>query len=354
MEYAFQLIEPTEHDWQEIESSAESTCFHSRQWSKYLDGVGKRHFIVSIAQEGRVAGYFVGARQCMGLVLGSPVGSAGTYVQGICMKEPVADEVRLAIYQQLFRWARKCHHVHFMQVSDWRFHTVHDDYIPVSEWHHPALSASGIHYSVRSTLFVDTRADEKELWEKLSYKSCKYSINKARKNGLHVCLIEKEEEIPGFVEIHRRQIEDVFHRKGMSPMFYQKKKNLLAICQSLFPEKILMLQVWGNDDEGREQCMSSAIFCPGKSASTYFTGASFQRYMKFSPNELMVWEGMRLLHERGAGDLIFTGIAHYKKKFGTSYAYLPMMVFTTFGILFSLRVFIKKSYGFIRNLFRKK
>jgi hypothetical protein len=101
-----------------------------------------------------------------------------------------------------------------------------------------------------------------------------------------------------------------------------------------------------------EQCLSTAIFCPGKDASTYFTGASLRQYMKYCPNELMVWEGMRRLHEKDTGDLIFGGIAQYKKKFGTSYAYLPVMVFSPYRILFSLRKQAKILYGNARKKFK--
>lgn len=355
MNYQFRLIEPTESDWHAIEASPDYTCFHSSGWSNYLKYIGRRPFIVYISDGGKSTGYFVGAKHRLVItLLGSPIDSSGTYSQGLCLSEPASAEQRIDIYQQLFRWVREQHHIHYLQVCDWQLRTITDEWQPTTQMVFPALDAAHIHYTLRTTFFVDTRTQEQQLWANLNYKSCKYAINKAQKEGLKVRQIERKEDIPAFIDIHHRQILDVFDRKRMKPMHYQRKEHLTTLCESLFPDKVIMLQVWGKDRDGQEQCMSSAIFCPGKAASTYFTGASFRQYMKYCPNELMVWEGMKRLHAMGAGDLIFTGVAHYKKKFGSSYAYLPMMVFTTFGILFSLRTFVKKAYGHMRNILSKK
>ena len=308
---------------------------------------------MKIASDG-VSGYFIGARRWLGLnIIESPPVSSGTYTQGLCMLEEISPKQRIDIYKALYQWLRRKLHIGYMQVSDWQMRTIHHDYVEPSQWTHTALDNKQVLFSVRSTFYVDPRQTEEELWNNLNYKSCKYSINKARKEGLKVEVIDRHEDIPSFVDTHHRQIEDVFNRKGMTPMPYQKKEHLLALCRSLFPNKIIMLKVLGQDDNGVEQCMASAIFCPGKNGSTYFTGASLRQYMKYCPNELMVWEGMRLLHERGAGDLIFTGIAHYKKKFGTSYAYLPVLVFTPFTFLFTLRNRLKHLYGNLRNTFKR-
>lgn len=348
----FEIIKPTPQDWRQIESSYECTCFHSHGWCNYLEKLGRHLLVVKIVAD-KAEGYFLGARRWLGIrIIESPPVSTGTYTQGLCMTTEITTDQRVEIYQALYQWLHKNHHVSYLQVSDWQLHTTHSDYIDPTQWNLPALSKAKVHYTVRSTFYVDTRNSEEELWNNLNYKSCKYSINKAKKEGLRVVSVERAEEIPAFVDTHRHHIEDVFNRKGMKPMPYQKKEHLLALCQSLSPDNIMMLKVLGNDENGTEQCMATAIFCPGKNASTYFTGASMRQYMKYCPNELMVWEGMRMLHERGAGNLIFTGVAHYKKKFGSSYAYLPVLAFTPFTFLFTFRNHLKYLYGKLRNTFK--
>ena len=71
--------------------------------------------------------------------------------------------------------------------------------------------------------------------------------------------------------------------------------------------------------------------------------------MKYCPNELMVWDALKILHQRGAGDLILGDVAHYKKKFGPRYGYLPMMVFSKYSFLKDIRGRLKKLYLKLRK-----
>lgn len=105
-----------------------------------------------------------------------------------------------------------------------------------------------------------------------------------------------------------------------------------------------MIRVLFKDSTGNEIAVASGIFVAGKNGSTYFTGASLEQYMRLCPNELLVWEAIRMLHAMGAGDLIFGGVAPYKRKFGTTYAYLPVMVFSRYPFLLDFRTRIKKLY----------
>ena len=58
----------------------------------------------------------------------------------------------------------------------------------------------------------------------------------------------------------------------------------------------------------------------------------------------MVWEAMKRLSERGAGDLNFGGIATYKLKFGTIYAYVPRLKFAKYQILLNWTQHLKALY----------
>lgn len=288
-------------------------------------------------------GYFIGVIRRIGITLiGAPTDGTGTFTQGLCMLKSITSDQRILLYQQLWMWIKENHIASYMQICDWQLSCPEPDSI-----HLP----SGLHFQQRATLYVDTNNPEDSLWAHLHYKSCKYSVNKAKKSGLYVRRITEASEIPSFVDIHYNQLLDVCRRKGMRPQPYQQKKNMLALCQQLFPAHIVMLQVLGEADDGVEHVMSSAIFCPGKKASLYFTGASNQCYMKYCPNELMVWEAMRILSQQHAGNLIFGGTAHYKTKFGTQYAYLPMIVFSRYSILYNARAIIKQAYSSIRHLF---
>lgn len=181
-------------------------------------------------------------------------------------------------------------------------------------------------------------------------KSCKYSIHKAEKLGLQVRTVDRFEDIAGFVDIHYDQLCEVCAKQGMKPKASQKKDRMLALCESLFPDRVIMLQVIGNDEEGRQQVMSSGIFCLDKGECSYWTGASYQRYQKYCPNELMVWEAMQMMREKGAGDLNFCGMADYKLKFGTVYAYVPRLVFTKYQWIRQAKELAKKTYYWRRSI----
>ena len=117
-----------------------------------------------------------------------------------------------------------------------------------------------------------------------------------------------------------------------------------AVCESLWPDRVMMLECVGKDENDVEQVMSTGIYCLDKGQCSYWTGASYQRYQKNCPNELMVWEAMKRLSARGAGDLNFCGMASYKLKFGTIYAYVPRLKFAKYKVLLNWSQWLKNLY----------
>ena len=99
--------------------------------------------------------------------------------------------------------------------------------------------------------------------------------------------------------------------------------------------------------------IASGIFAytPNGTAS-YFTAASLEDHMHLCPNELMVWEAMRFLHNEGVGDLILGGVAHYKKKYAPVLAFVPVLIFSRYGLLLNMRKNIKQLYQ--RLMYRGK
>ena len=344
--FIFSVISPSQSDWTDIESCVDATVFHTRSWDAYLSSLGKKHIVIAISdEEGSRIGYFVGTKSWIGIrVFGSPGGGTGTFAQGLCLKEEVDVELRIRIYQELVSFCFKRHLAGYIQISDWRLMNVEDDIDARMTWSMPLLEQLGIHYSLKISFFINTRLPEDLLWENLKYKSCKYPIHKAQKLGLTVKCIETEEEITPFIATHSELVADVSRRKNVKRHVHHNKKHLLALCKALFPDRVIMLQVLGLADDGKQHVMASSIFCIGTAASTYFSGASKETYMKYCPNELMVWEALKILHQKGAGDLILGDVAHYKKKFGPLYGYLPMMVFTKYSFLKDIRRRLKNIY----------
>lgn len=351
--FNFSILSPSKSDWEEIESCVDATVFHTQTWDTYLSSLRKRQFVIAIEDEnGFRIGFFVGTKSWAGVrIIGAPSGGAGTFVQGLCLKNTVEIEVRIQIYQELVAFCFKHHQAGYIQISDWRLMDVFDNLDARMTWSKPLLDKLGISYSLRISFFIDTTPPESLLWDHLKYKSCKYPIHKAQKLGLVVKRIENEKDIHSFIDTHSRLVADVSRRKKVNRHEHHDKKHLLALCKALFPERIVMLQVLGTAEDGEQHIMASSIFCKGKAASTYFSGASKEIYMKYCPNELMVWEGIKILHQEGAGDLILGDVAPYKKKFGSLYGYLPIMVFTKYPWLTGIRGQLKKMYLKIRKTF---
>ena len=340
----------SEEEWNLIESSDGSTIFQTRKWSRYLDAIGYRTFIVEIKEASCSLGYFIGVRIWRGIwIVAAPFEGIGTYTMGLVSIVQMSAEKRIDIYKSLAAWILENRMASMVQVDDWQLRKDSKEWIPTDLWHHEALDAAGIHYSVRPTLYVNLKSSEEELWNGLHYKSAKYSVNKARKNGLHIRVIDKYEDISSFTKIHYQQLKEVCNRKGVSPKASQKESRMRALCEALFPDRVVMLEVFGPDENGVEQIMSTAIFGIDKGECIYWTGASYQIYQKYCPNELMVWEAMRILHDRNCGDLNFGGMASYKLKFGTIYAYVPKLVFAKHQWIVSSKEYAKEVYFVVRN-----
>lgn len=351
MSYQFSIITPDSERWHIIEQSADRSCFFTRKWDTYLRRMGTKTLLVEVRQGDQLIGHFIGSRRWLGLrIISAPSMGTGTYSQGLCMLQPITQEERVEIYRELADWLLGTHKADYIQICDWQLRTDSREWI--DDWCNPLLDAAGIHYQPRHTFRLDLRPSEEELWAALQYKSCKYSINKARKSGLTVRAVTSVDDIEAFVVQHHKHINDVLRRHGNRGLPCQREKNMLATCRALFPDHVLMLQVVGPDDGGKEVSMASGIFAIDKGICTYFTGGSYQHYMHFCPNELLVWEAISRLHRQGASDLIFGGVGHYKKKFNSVYAFVPVMVFSRYKLLLGVRQRLKLLYQRLIHIFK--
>ena len=340
MDYRFSLLSPSSTLWADIEASPDASCFFTAAWADYQQRKGRRTLIVAIEAEGTTIGWFVGHRKWLGIwVISSPAMGTGTYSQGICMRQSTPTAERVAIYQALAQWLYRERLASYIQVcDDW-----------INDWHSPELDAAGIHYSPRHTYRLDLTPTEEELWAALHYKSCKYSINKARREGLTVRAIEREEDIDPFLDRHTAHLHDVLSRHHSRGLPCQRRNYLQALCHALFPNHILMLEVV--DSMGRS--IASGIFVHAPGGAQAFTLASLTDSLRLCPNELLVWEGIRRLNALGVRDLNFGGIAHYKSKYGSRFAFVPVMIFSRHTRLLNLRRLLKQKYQDLISHHRK-
>lgn len=154
-------------------------------------------------EAGELIGYFLGEKMWLGVpMITAPINGIGTYTQGLNMLRETSEEERIEIYQALAEWIFKNGVAWTMQVEDWQLRRDSAEWIPYEVFHHAVIERYGIPYEFRPTLHVAVNKSEAELWAGLSYKSCKYCVNKANKLGLKVREITRFEDIPAFCKVH--------------------------------------------------------------------------------------------------------------------------------------------------------
>ena len=202
--YQFKFIQPTNEIWTQIEASCDSTCFHTKEWNAYLKRIGHRPICLSIYQRQELLGYFLAEKFLFGRfsIISSPMSNSGTYTMGLVALRPITQEERVTIYKKMAAWFFHTNQASVLQIDDWQFRITSESWIPYEEFHHKILDEAEINYSIRPTLCAPLNVSEDEMWKKLHYKSCKYSINKAHKLGLYVKEITRFEDIESFTKIH--------------------------------------------------------------------------------------------------------------------------------------------------------
>ncbi len=336
MTYTFHIIKSSPAAWEAMAATRDSSVFFTQQWESYLHCLGVRTLLMEVHCKNELVGYFVGSRRWLGInIVAAPSMGTGTYAQGLCMLQEITQSERIDIYQQLAQYLFKCHKASYIQICDYQLRNTEDADCA------PTLDAAAIHYNPRLTYTIDLHPSETDLWQRLHYKSCKYCINKARKEGLSVRQVDNSNEIAGFALRHSQHLKDMMRRKQSKGLPCQRYKNILALCESLFPHNVLMLEVV--TPEGLSIASGVFAYTPGGTA-TYFTAASFEEYMHLCPNELLVWEAMCILHSKGVGDLILGGVAHYKKKYAPTLAFVPVVIFSRYSVLLNIRKNIKQLY----------
>ncbi len=308
-------------------------------------------YIVKVCEDGKLLGYFIGERLWRGFwILAAPWDGVGSYTQGLKTINEISEFKRLQVYKELANWVFTKKIASLLQIDDWQLRRETKEWIPYEEFKQEEIERADIQYSVRPTLVLPISGKtEEELWNGLHYKSCKYCVNKAKKLGLYVREIIDYNEIDAFTKQHYQHLVNVCHRHGMRPKPSQSQKRMNILCKSLYPDRVIMLECRGKDENGIEQSMSTAIYGLDKGECIYWTGASYERYMKYCPNELMVWEAIRILRQKGAGTLNYGGMATYKLKFGTIYAYVPRIIFTKHQWLWKAKDFAKRTYHCVRK-----
>lgn len=207
---------------------------------------------------------------------------------------------------------------------------------------------------VGHTFLLNIEEDEEIIFKKLDYKSARYAINRAKRDGVIVKKIESDQERKEYVEFQK-----TFCAEKEIPMFHEDELNELISYYAI-----------SKDGEYLGAC--SFIADPYKETVRYKYGATKH---KLSANEIILWtaicdfhnEGYKLFDfggviEGGKSSDEYKGYYQFKKKFGgdfvESYSYIKTNgVYKFWGLLGKscINVVWKGNTNeFVRWLARKK
>ena len=332
--YDFKRIMPTDEVWKVIEGTYDGTLYKTKAWFDYLAYQHCAPFIAEVLQDGNLVGYFVGELLKRGVwTLGAPLEGVGTGNQGLAMLKETSAPERIEIYEELAKWVFKNRYAVLLQVEDWQLE-IYDfegkEYL--MEYHD-----SG---------WVDLTADEETMWHRTSQKSCRYMINKAKKQGVFV---RETNDPKAFLEVHYDQHRDVMRRKGLSPL--RSKENLGELIKATYPDRLLLLEAVTADGK----IVGTGMYPVGGGSSCLFMVAAKQEDLVYCPNEILMWEALIRCKARGARFFNMNGVMPYKMKYGTLRDYRPRIVLIKHKRLLLMRKFFKNIYHKFRfSLFKVK
>ena len=322
MQYTFRRIIPTSLDWQNIESTYDTTVYKTKCWFEYLQTLNCEPFVCEVNNGGGQIGYFAGEiLHRVVPIVGSPFEGIGTAQQGLSMLRETDAKERLEIYRQLADWIFEKRYAVFLQIEDWQLRM--DD-----------MTGSELHFEPRRVKYIDLTPTEDELYKNM-HQDCKYSIRKAIKNGI---VIRETQDVEHFLTVFYRQMSDVYDKQGLkiakSREWYQK------VVSAVYPTNMMLLEAVTQEGE---IAATGMILLGGGYAATWQT-ASERKYQSLRPNELLRWEAMRLCKQRGATVVNMCGTQAYKDKFGAQLVHIPRLIFCKWQWLIEAKNIAKRLY----------
>lgn len=182
------------------------------------------------------------------------------------------------------------------------------------------LSSLGFNVENRYTYLLNIGKSENELWKNLR-RSCKQSIKKAIKNNIEIIEDEVKDE---YINEYYKMVIDTWKKTNQRPLL--KKKMYKDILREFIKNgrvKFFLAKYNGNIIAGVIRlCFNKKLYA--------FDRASYRKYYKICPNNLLDWHVLKWANKNGFNLYDFVGaqvpsIAHYKAGFGgklTSYLYI--------------------------------
>ncbi|MCQ2312219.1 MAG: GNAT family N-acetyltransferase [Paludibacteraceae bacterium] len=332
--YNFKRINPTNEDWKVIESTYDATVDKTQALMKYVELQGNEPFIAKVYKNDSLYGYFVGeiCVRAKVKILGSPFYGLGIAHQGLSMLQEIDGYERITIYKELARWVFNLNYAIWIEIEDWQLSM--DD-----------CEGKGVRFKGHDTGYTDLTPTEEAIEHSFEYKSCRYMMNKAKKLGV---TIRETLDSQTFLDLHWEQHKDVMSRKGVETP--KPKSNLQKLIDAAYPDHLLLMEAVSPEGE----VVSTAMTTYDNHNAHFFARANFGKDLKWSANELLMWESMKYCKEKGARFFNHSGVGSFKMKFGSVRLWKPRLYFAKYAWLTPAREVCWDIYHRFRRLFAKK
>lgn len=272
--------------------------FNSVNFWNYQKELGVESFYIQIVQEEQVIGYIiVSKRRFFNInVFGSPIRGIGADFQGFTIFEDYKSSIDANLL--LSEFAKFIRRTKLTPVR-------------ILERNLEIKIEADAHWKILKSkrYILNLEQSIENIKKGFSYKSAVYEINKAQKKGIYV---KREKNIELFLDIHLDHLENVFKRKNL-PVPHSKKR-LIKLFNSLEESQYLLMIAFNADGLP----IASNTYLVGEELSYFYTAASLTDFLKFAPNEILMFESIIELKNMGSSKLEFGRGMDYKKKYGPS------------------------------------
>lgn len=336
MKRNFKIVSSSDELWKEIEATYDSCVYKTKNWYEALKISNKVDIIIiEVSHNNQVLGWFTGGviKKFGFKIIASPFEGWGTSYQGLSLIRMTSKSERIDIISELKDFLFRDLRILFFQIADWQLDN--ED-----------LLGTGIYTEQINSYMLDIAPSVDELFKSFKQKSCQYSIRKAQKNGI---IVKEPIDLVAFGHEYYKQLEDVFIKQNLKPTYDEnrvqtilskmdKDKNMVVL-EALHPET--------------NKSMACVIFFYHNELAFYWGASSWREYQKLCPNELLMFESMKILRERGCKILEMEGIRAYKEKYNPVRYSKPKLIFARFKCLITAKNLAKQSYYGLRKILHK-
>ena len=310
----FERIDASSLQWQEILSHyRDKMLYQTPAWLAFLAQTQGGEIVRAALKDGReTVGHFSGMLiHNFGVrVLGSPFPGWTTSYMGINLRPGISRREALVALRRFAFADLGCVHLEIM-----------DRYLTTADL------GDDCEFDAYEGFEVDLSASEDDLFKAMA-SPCQRCIRKAVRSGVSIRQATDET----FADDYYDQLREVFAKQGLIPTYSIER--VRALLRHLLPTGDLLL-LRAISAEGH--CIATAIL-PGKFNHAFFWGgASRREHQILRPNELIMWEAMKIWKERGIRFLDMGGRGDYKRKYGGVPISVPWVRSSRYPLLSSLR-----------------